>query len=278
MNRQGVLVVVGRKGEGKSFLVRGFLNRLARSIVIDTQGEYGGVVIHDPWSLAAYINERGAGPFRIAYRDKGLGESVSQIEVFKMLQSCRNVWLAIEEASKWIGPNQNERAVNWFFDYGRHNGISVVCVARRAYQLSKIATSQADTIVIVGRTHEPRDLDWIRQVGGDEAVARAQSLQQYEWDFVLNNHPEIEAILNSISEPAEGGSRGLDATRTNGADSDRLSGDMVLAAEDGESDRDGFNRSEGVRHSEPIHQGGNDADGGDGKSGVAASSRVEGQG
>lgn len=196
--RNGILVILGHKGSGKTQLARAFLAQQKRSVCIDTIGEYGGVVIHDPESLAAYLeNARGLDNFRVSYRDKGQ-HSFSPDQIFRMLHGLRDCWICLEEADKWFGPNRQNDAVKWFLKYGRHHRISVLLVTRRAAEQGPMGTSQADTIVSF-QMHEPRDLDWIASVGGRAVADEVDRLGQYEWTYVLDTSDDIRNGLDAIS-------------------------------------------------------------------------------
>ena len=199
--KQGVLVVLGHKGSGKSQLTRKFLKQVPRSVCLDTMGEYGGVVIEDPYSLAEYLEANRRGGFRIAYRDNGQHEDIKPETLFKMLGNLRETWLCLEEASKYGEAGNSNRMIRearWFIQYGRHYGISVLLVARRPQEIDRMATANADTVVSFVQ-QEPRDLDYIRQLGGVAAEERIKRLGLYEWDYVVDQHDGIHAVLSSIS-------------------------------------------------------------------------------
>jgi len=201
VQRQGILVILGHKGSGKSQLARAFIAEQPRSVCIDTLGEYGGVIIDNPHDLADYLEQAKALPYyRVSYRDAGQHQ-IAPEQVFKMLHALRDCWLVLEEADKWFGPNRSADEVKWFLKYGRHNNVSVLLVTRRAAEQGPMGTSQADTIVSF-HMHEPRDLDWVRSVGGDEARATVEALdsENYEWAYVLDTHDEIRACLDGLSE------------------------------------------------------------------------------
>lgn len=204
MTRQGILVILGHKGSGKTQLSRAFMAEQARSVTIDTLGEYGGVIINDPESLARYLEDNKHQPyFRVSYRDKGM-HKYTMDQVFTMLHALRDATLCLEEADKWFGPNRMADAVKWFPKYGRHNRVSLVLVTRRAAEQGPAGTSQADTIVCF-KMHEPRDLEWVQGVGGQDAAREVEALGQYEYAYVLDTHDEIRATLDRISGGIDAG-------------------------------------------------------------------------
>lgn len=196
--KNGILVILGHKGSGKTQLARAFIEQQPRSVCIDTIGEYGGVIINDPESLANYLEQaRNLPRFRVSYRDKG-NHQFTMDQIFRMLHALRDCWLVLEEADKWFGPNRQNDAVKWFLKYGRHNRVSVLLVTRRAAEQGPMGTSQADTIVSF-QMHEPRDLEWIASVGGRAVADEVDRLGQYEWTYVLDTSDEIRAGLDAIS-------------------------------------------------------------------------------
>lgn len=166
--------------------------------------EYPGVIIRDPWSLREYLKARGSGGFHVSYRDDGESRNVKPGDVFHMLQALRNVTLFWEEASKWLNTkNTSLDQVLWFLQYGRHHSISNVLVARRPSELDRMATAQAD-VIISFRQHEPRDLEYIRAIGGQAAADEVAGLGPFEWAYVMKEHAELVALLDSVSEETGG--------------------------------------------------------------------------
>lgn len=216
-----ILVVLGHKESGKTQLTRRFLEEVPRSVCVDTIGEYGGVVIQDPHSLAEYLEDnKRQKHLRVAYRDKGDGHIPIAL-VFKMLHSVRNTWVCVEEASKFGNANTMLPEVQWFPQYGRHYGLHSIFVARRPQEINRMVTAQADTVVSFVQ-QEPRDLEYIRDLGGEAAAERVRRLGQYEWGYVVDGSSEIRGILSRISTNERGKRAGLSTNpgmaRANGGD------------------------------------------------------------
>ncbi len=213
--------------------------------------EYGGAVITNPHDLETYLRERGIDkPFRIAYRDDGRA-GVEMADVFTMLHDVPDMVLVLEEASKYMGPTIKEASVDWFFQYGRHNRQSIIAVARRPSELSRMATSQAD-IIVSFQQQEPRDVEYITKLAGSEIAEKIRNLGPHEWDYVINEHEEFAALLDSMSEEAS--SDGL----ADGSDSDS------------KDDSGAVGSNSGVAVAEEIPEGGDSDNGGNAGQGVRA--------
>ena len=212
-------------------------------------GEYGGVRIETPGDLRDYLQQRGEQPFRIAYRDRGLShtsleEAARALDgVFDMLRTRRDIWLGFEEASKFMAPTSREPRVDWFLQYGRHSGINVMLVARRPVELSRLATAQSDVIVSFAQ-HEPRDIAWVRGVGGQEAADRIAALGQYDWDYILRGNAEVEAALDALCEGGE--NDGLVADPASNGDDGGGSGSGLVVPQESEGSAGGGNLDPGT--------------------------------
>lgn len=191
-----IVCIFGRKGSGKTNLARSVLLEQRRVLVVDSIGEYEGCQIYNPEDLADYLNARGEGPFRVSYRDKGLDGREMDVK-FRMIQDVRRCWIGFEEAGKWIGPSSGFPEARWFPNYGRHNAISMLFVARRPTEISRDVTANADAVICF-QFHEPRDLQYIREIGGDDAAERIAALGPHEWDFALCESDEAREMLESL--------------------------------------------------------------------------------
>ena len=201
-------------------------------------------MIRDAESLAAYLNARAPfdpnnptdprSSFRIAFQPTG-HDSASVPQVFKMLQHMRDACLAVEEASKWMGSviGRAEKELIWFVQYGRHNRISQLYLARRFSELDRNVTANCDVIVSFVQ-NEPIDLQYIRAAAGQEVAERIKALGEHEWDYVRANHDGVVALLESISEGTD--NAGMDEPTEPDSTSDAASDG---ASVDGDSDKDG---------------------------------------
>lgn len=274
MTRQGVLLVVGKKGSGKTNLVREFLNEQDRYIAVDVMGEFGGVVIEEPHSLVAWLNRnRQLARWRLSYRDRGFSD-VPPADVFKALQSLRDCWLALDEASLWRFVPQAE----WFFAFGRHNNISVAATVQRAHQIGPVMRSQVDVIVSF-RQSEPRDLAWISEVAGEDKAREVSELGEFEWTYVVCEHEEIQATLDRISEDEGGGETDarLDSATVEPGALDGGPARVVGAPEGGEGRQDAGPGAEGSGRSRVARESGPPAPAGEARGDRDSDGPREGQ-
>lgn len=79
-----------------------------------------------------------------------------------------------------LAPNNGalDPAVRSLLHRGRHYALSLFAAARRPAEVARDVSSQADLLVFF-QTHEPRDLQWIRAVAGDEVADRTAGLAPF---------------------------------------------------------------------------------------------------
>lgn len=158
------ILIVGKKGTGKTSWAREFIKDKSRVIVAEAGFDEFGVTYTT--EFPAYIDQLRRGFFRVSYTPRSY-------EWAALLQSAIDsgaadgpLWLVLEEA---------DRIPRTLLEYeevmirGRHYGINLIAMTTRAANLPPDYRSQA-TRVIAFRQHEPRDIDYLRDIIGDKAL------------------------------------------------------------------------------------------------------------
>lgn len=153
---------MGRKGTGKSTMARSLICEAHRNIVLDTLGDdYSrGAITSDVQRFAEYynrVNEFGA--FEIVYRPRSDADIES---FFSFVKQTANVVLWIDEVDRFCGPHRINEGLKWMLNYGRHQELSVIGIARRAASVHRDLTANADWIA-VHQTRENRDLQYLSE-------------------------------------------------------------------------------------------------------------------
>ena len=73
---------------------------------------------------------------------------------------------------------ETSKAMRNAYQRGRHAGLSLLCATQRPSQCDRVVTSQSHA-VITFRMHEPRDLLYLRDVGGQRFADEARVLGRY---------------------------------------------------------------------------------------------------
>ena len=168
--RNVIGTILGRKGMGKSYLVREILAEFDRVLILDTMGEYGtrdGVAVASTFSesLAALEEAGQADTFKISMRviEERHAEAIADV-----VYAFRNVLFVVEEASVYMKPQALPDPFKQLVLRGRHHAISQLYVAQRAARLHRDITSQSDYVVAF-QQHGSTDIKYLEDVFGDQA-------------------------------------------------------------------------------------------------------------
>jgi hypothetical protein len=176
-----VMVVLGRKGSGKSTLVDEVVAEHPRVIIIDSLAEYPKRTTRG-WKTAQGKQEcldlmlahAGKRSYRLALRTLDVEEN---LQLMEMAYEYPRGLLVVEETSLYAKSNYLPHAIAQLVRYGRHREIDQIYVARRPSELARDLTAQADLIVTFEQ-REPRDIKYLRDTGG-ELAEYARDLPPY---------------------------------------------------------------------------------------------------
>lgn len=178
-----VRLILGKRGTGKSTLLKRKLDLVSRFVVYNTLGE--STYPYESIKSIPELCDRLAGaPRRLAVAYRGVELPLE--EDFDSF--CRAVWatgdltIGIDEIDMMSSPTFMPFSLERLVSLGRHRAISVWCVTRRPYLVHPLIRSQAVEIVSFRQT-EPRDVAWCREAMGDEAeeLPRLAEFQAHVW-------------------------------------------------------------------------------------------------
>jgi energy-coupling factor transporter ATP-binding protein EcfA2 len=176
-----LIIVIGRKGSGKSTRARKIALTRPRRIYIDSMHEHtDGVIVRSYAALVDYIRPRVHGSYAVILR------TLNEDDVFATLALATatndperpplpGVTYIIDEADKYMAPGSLPHPVNMIVNYGRHFQVSAIFIARRAKRLHIDVRSNADRYII-GQTFEPGDVDGIEEFIGVELAERVRAI------------------------------------------------------------------------------------------------------
>jgi len=170
-----ILVLFGRKGSGKTTLVKEIASGHPRVFVLDTIGEYEeGFVRADGLEACvdAVMEARGRRQFCYSLRvveEAPTGQRGELAILDLIYESHERALVVVEEVSQLCSPVWLPREVAQLVRYGRHKRIHQIYVARRPSEVHRDLTSNAD-LVATFEQREPRDLAYLAQYMGPEGM------------------------------------------------------------------------------------------------------------
>ncbi len=198
MSEKIIKLVMGKRGCGKSFLVKQLIKNIRRLFVYDSMGEYtDGVVVEDMAELRKFWSKVYRGHFRIIYRPT---DAESEFEpICQLIWVCGYMTLVAEEVQTFCNTRSICKDFKAIVAKGRHRDITLIGVTQRPAEISKLLTSQAKEICIFNTT-EPNDLQYFKDSFGSELVEKIGQLQQYEYVFWKDGVKELMVSKAKLEE------------------------------------------------------------------------------
>jgi hypothetical protein len=163
-----ILVILGRRGSGKSFLIKDFLRSAAlRFAIYDPLGEYGGFAkAENSHDILDFVE---AEENFIYTSDKD-----EDFETFcRIMYEANNYYILVDEIDLFTQAGNMPPSLRKIVRYGRHKNIGLIVISRRPAAMPREITSQADFILSFTQ-HEPNDLKYL---GEFMTSANAESLK-----------------------------------------------------------------------------------------------------
>lgn len=193
-----IALIFGMKGSGKSHLARKLLETESRKISVDVMRETtrGAIVKTLPDALE-YLRRVRFGRFSVILRTLDPEEELALLEFLTHGEPDNpplpDVTAYIDEIDRLCNPSQIPDSIFRLVNYGRHFRVSLIAAARRPNRVHRDLTANADRIFI-GKLHEPRDADYLREYVGPELSERVKTLAARQ--FV--SWPDGKIITNDL--------------------------------------------------------------------------------
>jgi energy-coupling factor transporter ATP-binding protein EcfA2 len=198
-----IIIVLGKRGHGKTTLVKQIAKRWNRQIIIDALGyEYeDGEIFTDVEEFCEYLLDNKLTQKFTAILRPPIDTNMNI--VFLTCQTLDNYILICEESDMYIGTKTMPKSLHWLINYGRHIKSSIVFVARTVPEIS-IRIRKEYTAFYCFCFTEPSYLQWLRDYGFDDE--KISKLSKYEFVFLGENIIPDTLLFQSgkiIEQPTE---------------------------------------------------------------------------
>lgn len=176
-----ITVIVGAKNSGKSTRARGIVLERSRRVIVDPMREHSslGVIVRSFDSLVTFLERARFGHYSVVYQgmDDEERDAIVSLLVAGAPENAAlpDVTLFVDEVDRMCSPQFIPDGLRKVVNYGAHYGVSLLATARRPGSVHRDLTANADRI-LVGRTQEPRDVDYLREFIGAELAERAKAI------------------------------------------------------------------------------------------------------
>ena len=196
-----IIVILGKKGSGKTEYCRAMMKDLRRFIAYDPVRQFNdGIIFHNPHKLLDFVIRNFHINHKIIYQpdiettayEKDDNEKATQEFdlMCRIVQYSYNVNFVIDEVDMYTSANKCPSSFKNLVMRGRHRQISIICTTRRHTETSRHLTAQADVIVSF-RQQEPNDIKYLGQFFGEKAQS-LPTLEQYHYIKYENGETTIQ--------------------------------------------------------------------------------------
>jgi GTPase SAR1 family protein len=180
-NEKKITLVIGKRGSGKSCLVKYLIREARRLVIYDVMAEYKQGVcfsVENTDQFLSFWYKTYKRDFRLIWRPLKVKDEVEAIA--RGVYVLGNITFVVEEidavCTAWIMPEW----LSYCVQRGRHKNIELIGVTPAPFGINRDLTRQAKRIIVFNTT-EPKDLDYLAALMGSAVKEIVPALGQYEF-------------------------------------------------------------------------------------------------
>ncbi|MDD3906531.1 MAG: hypothetical protein PHS46_08445 [Candidatus Omnitrophica bacterium] len=191
-----IIVILGRKGSGKTEYCRAMMKGLTRFIAYDPVRQFSdGVVFQRVDSLLDFLINNYHNNFKAIYQPQFNDDDIDTaqeefVRLARIVQNLSHVYFIVDEIDIYTSAHQCPAIFKNLILRGRHKEISIITTTRRHTETSRHLTAQAD-IIVSFHQQEPNDIKYLSQFYGEKA-ASLPSLEPYHYIKYENGITTLE--------------------------------------------------------------------------------------
>lgn len=176
-----VILVIGKRGSGKSYLARKLVEKSHRLLVYDIMSEYtNGIVFgtethSDFCAFWLMVHERN---FRLIYRPIQPKKEIADLA--SAVFALGDMTFVVEEIDSICTAYDLPETFSRLIARGRHRNITLIGVTPAPFGIHRDLTRQAKEIYVFN-TKEPRDRDYLRNLLGQDIESKLDALGKFEY-------------------------------------------------------------------------------------------------
>jgi len=176
-----IQLVMGKRGSGKSVLVKYLIRNVNRLVIYDIMSEYVEGVTFDETELCqlglfwGQVYKQG---FRLIYRPMIPKTEIEWIA--EAVFALGDLTFVVEEIDSICTPFDIPLPMQAIIQRGRHKNVEMIGVTPAPFGIHRDLTRQAKDIFIF-KTTEPRDVQYLQRLLGSRIEHKLAALEQYEF-------------------------------------------------------------------------------------------------
>jgi hypothetical protein len=189
-----VVVVIGRKGHGKTTLLKLLLRPLKRYAIFDILGAYREFGALAPTPAEACVYDKAV------YIPQTEAIELEYEEFAASVLGCGNRTIVLDEAHWIYRPKGIQKNAQMVLRLGRHVAVGLWLATHRVLDLAKLVYQQADHLFL-GQLLVYRDLEELRRIYGP-VVEKAKELRPREFLYIdVRSMKTRKIVIPQASRP-----------------------------------------------------------------------------
>lgn len=190
MRQNQIIAIFGRKGLGKTYLLKYIVKNCRRLLLIDPLNEFeNGKVVYDRASLFEELERT---EFRVIFRPLNTDDFDYAVQLAVVTS---NMTLAIDEVDQYTSSYYMSEPLRWAIHYGRHYNLYIVIASRMPQRIRSDITAQAD-VILTFQQQGRSTVSYLKDFTDWDAEALFKRLEKYKFisivgDFSLDNPPDL---------------------------------------------------------------------------------------
>jgi energy-coupling factor transporter ATP-binding protein EcfA2 len=179
-----IILVIGKRGSGKSYLVKKLIENETRLLVYDVMSEsnppYFGVTFltEEKNQFTWFWRQFYKRDFRLVYRPINPKAEIDWIA--QCVFALGNMTFVCEEIDSFCTSYDMPESFRYIVQRGRHKNITLIGVTPAPFGINRDLTRQAKEIYVFN-TNEPRDIQYLKDLLGNEIEKKIGELKLYEY-------------------------------------------------------------------------------------------------
>lgn len=181
-----IIIVVGKRGKGKSSYTKLFTEKHSRLFIFDRKREYPNIY----WSTIEEIKSDQL--YKENFFRLGISEPEEMNELARLSFETGNNLLVVEECSIVFekGTRRLPKYINEIIFVGRDRNCSCMLISQRATFIPVDCRSQASRIICFNQ-YEPTDLEWLSASFDKETIKKIPNLKRFECFEKIDENEEV---------------------------------------------------------------------------------------
>jgi len=176
-----VILVIGKRGCGKSYLVKKMIAAERRLFVWDLMSEYNLGVTFGPENMREFTwfwQKFYKRDFRIVYRP--IRPQAEIVQIADLVYELGGLTFVVEEIDAICTSYSMPEEFSSIIQRGRHKDIRLIGVTPAPFGIHRDLTRQAKEIYVFN-TNEPKDITYLKDLLGSEIESKIAALELYQY-------------------------------------------------------------------------------------------------